>query len=112
MKYLKQLLKKWNISEAKAVEIILAHTKRGRPPSKLELQLTMCLGNHRATLERNLWLHSDASDSDFPRPVHCTVPAMKVHAMTTNQISEPTISNIDESLDVNVGMTPTTRGMR
>ena len=36
----------------------------------------------------------------------------KVHAMTPNQIRQPTISNIDESLDVNVGMTPTTRGKR
>ena len=44
MKILEQLLKKWNISEAEAVEIILAHTKRGRHPSKLELQLTMSLG--------------------------------------------------------------------
>ena len=44
MKILEQLLKKWNISEAEAVEIILAHTKRGRHPSKLELQLTMILG--------------------------------------------------------------------
>ena len=61
---------------------------------------------------RNLWLHSDASDSDFPRPVHFVVPANKVHAMTTNQISEPIVSNIDESLDASVGMTPTTRGKK
>ena len=60
----------------------------------------------------NLWLHSDDSDSDFPRPVHCAVPANKVHAMMTNQISEPTVSNIDESLDINVGMTPPTRGKK
>jgi len=58
------------------------------------------------------YLHSDASDLDFPRPVHCVVPANKVHAMTTNQISEPTVSNIDESLDINVGMMPSTRGMK
>ena len=49
MKYLKQLLKKWNVSEAEAAEIILTHVqqkhiKKGRPPSKLELQLTMSLG--------------------------------------------------------------------
>ena len=61
---------------------------------------------------RNLWIHSEASDSDFPRPVHCAVPAMRVNGMMANQISDPTISNIDESSDVNVGMTPTTRGKR
>ncbi len=49
MKYLKQLLKKWNVSEAEAAEIISEHIqkkhiKKGRPPSKLELQLTMSLG--------------------------------------------------------------------
>jgi hypothetical protein len=49
MKFLKQLLKKWNVSEAEAAEIILTHVqkkhiKKGRPPSKLELQLTMSLG--------------------------------------------------------------------
>ena len=49
MKYLKQLLKKWNVTEAQAAEIILTHVqkkhiKKGRPPSKLELQLTMSLG--------------------------------------------------------------------
>jgi hypothetical protein len=49
MKLLKQLLKKWNVSEAEAAEIILTHVqqkhiKKGRPPSKLELQLTMSLG--------------------------------------------------------------------
>ena len=61
---------------------------------------------------RNLWLHSDASDLDFPRPVHCAVPAIKVHAKMTNQTNEPTVSNIDESLDVNVGLTPSKRGTR
>jgi hypothetical protein len=49
MKFLKQLLKKWNVSEAEAAEIISEHIqkkhiKKGRPPSKLELQLTMSLG--------------------------------------------------------------------
>jgi len=49
MKLLKQLLKKWNVTEAQAAEIILTHVqkkhiKKGRPPSKLELQLTMSLG--------------------------------------------------------------------
>ena len=49
MKYLKQILKKWNVSEAEAAEIISEHIqkkhiKKGRPPSKLELQLTMSLG--------------------------------------------------------------------
>ena len=49
MKFLKQLLKKWNVTEAQAAEIILTHVqkkhiKKGRPPSKLELQLTMSLG--------------------------------------------------------------------
>ena len=49
MKFLKQLLKKWNVNEAQAAEIILTHVqkkhiKKGRPPSKLELQLTMSLG--------------------------------------------------------------------
>ena len=67
-------------------------------------------GVSSANNHRNLWIHSVASDSDFPRPVHCAVPAMRVNGMMTNQISDPTISNIDESLDVNVGMTPTTRG--
>ena len=49
MKLLKQLLKKWNVTEAQAAEIILTHIqqkhiKKGRPPTKLELQLTMSLG--------------------------------------------------------------------
>ena len=49
MKFLKQLLKKWNVTEAQAAEIILTHVqqkhiKKGRPPTKLELQLTMSLG--------------------------------------------------------------------
>ena len=49
MKFLKQLLKKSNVTEAQAAEIILTHVqkkhiKKGRPPSKLELQLTMSLG--------------------------------------------------------------------
>ena len=49
MKLLKQLLKKWNVTEAQAAEIILTHVqkkhiKKGRPSSKLELQLTMSLG--------------------------------------------------------------------
>ena len=49
MKFLKQLLKKWNVSEAEAAEIISEHIqkkhiKKGRPPSKLELQLTMSRG--------------------------------------------------------------------
>ncbi len=49
MKFLKQLLKKWNVTEAQAAEIILTHVqqkhiKKGRPPLKLELQLTMSLG--------------------------------------------------------------------
>ena len=83
-----------------------------RACSDFFLRLIPSGGVRTANNHRNLWLHSDASDSDFPRPVRCTVPAMKVHAMTTNQISEPTISNIDESLDVNVGMTPSTSGKR
>ena len=61
---------------------------------------------------KSFWLHSDASDLDFPRPVHFVVPANKVHTKMTNQISEPTVSNIDESLDINVGMTPPTRGKK
>ena len=69
-------------------------------------------GVRTANNHRNLWLHSDASDSDFPRPVHFVVPANKVHAMMTNQISEPPVSNIDKSLDINVGMTPSIRGTR
>ena len=49
MRLLRQLLKEWNVTEAQAAEIILAHVqqkhiKKGRPPSKLELQLTMSLG--------------------------------------------------------------------
>ena len=49
MKFLKQLLKKWNVTEAQAAEIISEHIqkkhiKKGRPPSKLELQLTMSRG--------------------------------------------------------------------
>ena len=49
MRLLRQLLKEWNVTEAEAAEIILAHVqqkhiKKGRPPSKLELQLTMSLG--------------------------------------------------------------------
>ena len=52
MRLLRQLLKEWNVTEAQAAEIILAHVqqkhiKKGRPPSKLELQLTMILGIKR-----------------------------------------------------------------
>ena len=69
-------------------------------------------GVSSANNHRNLWIHSVGSDSDFPRPVHCVVPAMRVNGMMTNQISDHTISNIDESLDVNVGITPATSGKR
>ena len=47
MKFLKQLLKKWNVTEAQAAEIILTHVqkkhiKKGRPPSKqLDVPLTL-----------------------------------------------------------------------